>query len=386
MHGNVSVYERFVKRCIDTAKKEQAGLVILHSHPPQAKKWQEMSRDDFDLERSYSGYTKGMTKKPLVGMTIAGGDKTWSGRVWEKVNNTFEPMQVKNIRTIRDNVLVVSTNPYIEKKYIKQKSQERTIETWGEEAQTKLINLRIGILGLGSVGSVVAELLARMGVTDFVLIDDDLLEEKNLDRHISSARKNIKMLKTKIVSNRIKSIATAVDVSVIEVNKKLKDSNNVTDLLDCDFIFCCADSDVGRHISNVVSFEHLIPVIDGGVGIETSDSGIKSVKVASRLLTGDKRCLECQEQYDISKVNEVYDQIEYIKNSSINGVSAAPYSFLAGTLAVNHFVSLIFGKFSLKNNNILLLLFKEESSEFREDNDKSCSTLCAIKNRKIEYR
>lgn len=383
VHGNVSVYERFLERCLKMAKEEQSGLAILHSHPPQAIGWQEMSSDDFDLEKSYSGRVKGTTGKFLVGMTIAGGDKTWSGRIWEKFGNEFKPKQVTNIRTIRENALVIKVHPALVKKYNSQDNQKRTIEAWSESVQEKLINIRVGILGLGSVGSVVTELLARIGVTDFVLIDYDLLEEKNLDRHISSTKKDIGKIKTNIVRNRVKVVATGKDAVIECINRKLIDSNSIPELLDCDVIFCCADTNVGRHVVNIASFQHCIPVIEGGVKIETSSGNMKSITTTSRLLTGNKRCLECQGQYSISKVNNAYDQQEYINGDDIDGISAAPYSFLAGTLQVNHFISLISGNLSLRNNNIVSVSINEKKGVFKEENDKSCNLSCAIKDRKI---
>lgn len=51
-----------------------------------------------------------------------------------------------------------------------------------EEAQ-KLANVRVGIVGLGSVGSKIAISLARSGVRRFLLIDDDYLAPGNMVRH-----------------------------------------------------------------------------------------------------------------------------------------------------------------------------------------------------------
>lgn len=51
-----------------------------------------------------------------------------------------------------------------------------------EEAQ-QLANIRVGIVGLGSVGSKVAVSLARSGVRRFLLVDDDYLAPGNIVRH-----------------------------------------------------------------------------------------------------------------------------------------------------------------------------------------------------------
>lgn len=51
-----------------------------------------------------------------------------------------------------------------------------------EESQ-QLANIRVGIVGLGSVGSKVAVSLARSGVRRFLLVDDDYLAPGNMVRH-----------------------------------------------------------------------------------------------------------------------------------------------------------------------------------------------------------
>ena len=58
------------------------------------------------------------------------------------------------------------------------------IERLGPETEV-LVEKSVGIVGLGSVGSKLAVTLARAGVGQFCLIDDDLLHPSNLVRHDS---------------------------------------------------------------------------------------------------------------------------------------------------------------------------------------------------------
>jgi predicted dinucleotide-utilizing enzyme len=54
-----------------------------------------------------------------------------------------------------------------------------------------LARLTVGIVGLGSVGSIVAETIARMGLERFVLIDYDEVQPHNLDRLLGAAEIDI---------------------------------------------------------------------------------------------------------------------------------------------------------------------------------------------------
>ena len=59
---------------------------------------------------------------------------------------------------------------------------------------------RVGIVGLGSLGSKVAASLARTGVGQFILVDGDVLHAGNLERHDADWR-DIALHKTDIVAS-----------------------------------------------------------------------------------------------------------------------------------------------------------------------------------------
>ncbi|WP_077409904.1 ThiF family adenylyltransferase [Marinicella sediminis] len=75
---------------------------------------------------------------------------------------------------------------------------------------------RVGIVGLGSLGSKVAVSLARSGVKNFELIDDDIIHSGNLERHDCDWR-DVGLHKVNAVSRRIKLVSTEAKVSVRRV-------------------------------------------------------------------------------------------------------------------------------------------------------------------------
>lgn len=77
-------------------------------------------------------------------------------------------------------IVSYSDNPFREYKVILPSS---TNQGRLPEDYKKLHDLKIGIVGLGSMGSKVALSLARSGVKKFVLVDDDYLKLENLVRH-----------------------------------------------------------------------------------------------------------------------------------------------------------------------------------------------------------
>lgn len=110
-----------------------------------------------------------------------------------------------------------------------------------EEAR-HLANVRIGIVGLGSVGSKVAVSLARSGVRRFLLVDDDYIVPGNMVRHeLSWAYTG--MHKARAVRDALSLIAAGMQVdtsitrlagqeSAVTVAATLKDLSNCDLLID----------------------------------------------------------------------------------------------------------------------------------------------------------
>lgn len=75
-----------------------------------------------------------------------------------------------------------------------------------------LANKSVAIVGVGSVGSKIATSLARSGVGNFVLVDDDLLQPSNLVRHDSDWL-HVGQHKVDAVADRLKFINSSVKIT-----------------------------------------------------------------------------------------------------------------------------------------------------------------------------
>lgn len=82
----------------------------------------------------------------------------------------------------------------------------------GEKAQQKMKNLRVGIAGLGGMGSGVALTLARMGVNKFNLADPDRIEITNLNRQVIANQTTIGKTKLETTIEELKKIDTSVEI------------------------------------------------------------------------------------------------------------------------------------------------------------------------------
>lgn len=119
------------------------------------------------------------------------------------------------------------------------KRNSRTAKLVGEENFKKISSAKITIVGVGGVGAIAAEMLARSGVQNLKLIDFDVYEESNLNRQIGSNYKNIGRLKVECLKEMISEFN---DEILIESIPEMLDENNYEKLLnDSNFILDMCD-------------------------------------------------------------------------------------------------------------------------------------------------
>ena len=90
----------------------------------------------------------------------------------------------------------------------------RTEMLIGKENVEKLKNSKVAIFGVGGVGSFVVEGLARAGIGNFILVDNDKVAESNLNRQIIATTKTIGKPKVEVARERILEINPDANVEV----------------------------------------------------------------------------------------------------------------------------------------------------------------------------
>ncbi|MCB0264655.1 MAG: ThiF family adenylyltransferase [Calditrichaeota bacterium] len=301
VHGNVGFLPRYFERVIALASQQNAGIAFIHSHPWAG--WQGMSHDDKIAETRMSPAVMASTGYPLLGLTL-GTDGAWSARFWNK-DHSAKRSYIRNwcesVRVIGEG-LSITFNENLLKPAFNHSTQLRTISAWGEKAQSDISRLKIGIVGLGSVGSMVAEILSRTGVSNFTLIDFDKVEEKNLDRLTNVFRSDLGRPKVEAIRDGILRSATSPNLNINICESSVCEREGYQEALNCDVLFSCVDRPWPRQILNYISYCHYIPVIDGGIKVRTNKENSKIIGSDWKVQTvGYKRpCLECLGQYKTS--------------------------------------------------------------------------------------
>ncbi len=84
----------------------------------------------------------------------------------------------------------------------------------GQENIAKLAAAHVAVVGLGGVGSYIAEALARSGVGALTLVDADTVAESNINRQLPALTTTFGLLKTEVVAKRIAEINPACKITL----------------------------------------------------------------------------------------------------------------------------------------------------------------------------
>lgn len=123
---------------------------------------------------------------------------------------------------------------------MKQHLFSRTELLIGKDGLDILKDSKVVVLGLGGVGSYIAEALARSGVGNLVLVDDDTVCLTNLNRQIHANFDTISKSKVEVMKERILRINPKCNIEVYETFIKednigeiiSEDVNYVADAID----------------------------------------------------------------------------------------------------------------------------------------------------------
>lgn len=90
----------------------------------------------------------------------------------------------------------------------------RTELLLGSAAMDKLATSRVAVFGIGGVGGYVVEALARSGIGEFDLIDDDTVSITNINRQIIATKKTLGLYKVDLMKERILDINPDAKINV----------------------------------------------------------------------------------------------------------------------------------------------------------------------------
>ena len=151
----------------------------------------------------------------------------------------------------------------------------RTEVLIGKSSLNKLKGSKTLVLGLGGVGGIVIEMLARAGIQNFVLVDFDKIEVTNITRQILALNDNIGEFKTKAAEIRLKQINPDIKIKTYE---KFATAEDLDEFLtnDIDIVVDAIDPVKAKVSILEYLYKKNIPVISSmGAGFKTDPMAVK---------------------------------------------------------------------------------------------------------------
>ena len=139
----------------------------------------------------------------------------------------------------------------------------RNFTTFSHADQIQLLRARVSIVGVGGLGGVVAEILARTGIGTLILVDGDRFEESNLNRQLMSSEDRLGRLKVEAAAESIRRVNWTV---AIRSCATYLDEANARDLLkDAAVAVDCLDSVDARFTLEAAAGRLNVPMVSAAV-------------------------------------------------------------------------------------------------------------------------
>ena len=150
---------------------------------------------------------------------------------------------------------------------------ERTRQAFGSGTVDILSRLSIAVIGASGTGSPVVEMLARLGVGELVLVDPDVIEDKNRNRILHSTARDArrKTKKVEVLARAVRQMG--LGTRVLPIDGSLWDEGVVARVAQCDAAIGGMDSVDGRDLLNRLASYYSIPYIDIGVHLDADGNG-----------------------------------------------------------------------------------------------------------------
>lgn len=118
----------------------------------------------------------------------------------------------------------------------------RTELMMGADTLSNLFNKNVLIIGLGGVGGICAEMIARAGVGQLTIVDNDTVDASNINRQIQALHSTVGQPKARVLSQRLKDINPELQLTVLEMYIKDEKTDLLLESVNWDYVVDCIDT------------------------------------------------------------------------------------------------------------------------------------------------
>ncbi|MEO8528691.1 MAG: ThiF family adenylyltransferase [Pseudolysinimonas sp.] len=158
-------------------------------------------------------------------------------------------------------------------------ARQRVLVGFGDDAQRRLAESHVLVIGAGGLGSAILPILAAAGVGILTVVDDDTVAESNLHRQTLHTDNDLGGAKAESAAERLRALAPEADIRVSTT--RFVEGKTFDILLDVDVLVDASDNPATRYLANDAAAIRAIPLVWGSalgyagqVGVAWDDKGI----------------------------------------------------------------------------------------------------------------
>lgn len=281
---------------INKAKRQGLAIIEAHTHPLTKKNVTFSTLTDEQEMPEFAAYVLDSLDGTPYGATVLGRESI-DAQYWSEPGDGTAVERVVVAGEHLDVQFPTSGSQSSEAPNDLEDRYDRQIRAFSKEGQDRLQTLRVGIVGLGGLGSHVVQQLAYAGVRDFVLVDPDEIEVSNLNRTVTAAPDDVNKSKARVAAASIEKV-TSDDVSVTVFETDVRDKGALQTLLTTDLVVGCLDNDGPRLVLNRLARAAHLPYLDLATGINPPDGPVEQLGGRTALIHPDGPCLHCRDEID----------------------------------------------------------------------------------------
>jgi molybdopterin/thiamine biosynthesis adenylyltransferase len=264
---------------------------------------------------------------------------------------------------------------------------DRQLRAMSAPAHAALRDLRVGVIGVGGLGSPVAETLARMGVGELRLVDNDRLDTtSNARRIFGVSRADVEIsppqLKAEVVRRHL--VRLGLGSHVTSIVGDIRDRDVQDELLDLDVLISGTDTHSSRAALAELSVRAAMPLIDIGVRVGVRTHGqLDALRFERRVQIPDGPCLWCWGVLDAERVRSetlpAHQRQVLVREGYVTGSSEAPapsvacLTVMAAGAATSALLAMIAGAFDYSPLAVGVDTITLESTPFKRSHpDPQC--------------
>jgi len=302
--------ERIAEILLDISQRIDLDTIIdVHTHPFSQRKAFFSGTDNAD-EKAFTKYLKEEFPDISYGSIVFSREQ-YSARLWSLDDHGYPVSCPALLMTPTPSDEISRSQAFGEEKgnggcsLEREDSQfNRSVLALGLDAMRKITASRsLTIVGVGGLGSIVAENLIHSGFKNLHLIDHDTLSVSNMNRIVGATMQDAKTKRLKVdcLKEHLEGINPEAEISVhaIDVHNPSLEILFATS----DWVFVCTDNQSSRlHVQNLCQ-KYSTPFISSGVNISVRER--KVTDISGEVITvrpGDNLCLTCLGRLDPSTI------------------------------------------------------------------------------------